>query len=82
MNFLTKTHQTNGMFPTTGLMRSVKPWMFLNEISHNNERRITLDLPNVPTANTGLSARFQAWYRDQNPTPTANLTSGLRIDFL
>ena len=33
------------------------------------------------TVPIGATWNFQAWYRDDNPTPTANLTNGLSITF-
>jgi hypothetical protein len=46
---------------------------------------LDLDLMPTPTgfvpAAAGQSWTFQAWHRDQNPTPTSNFTSGLRVVF-
>ncbi|MEZ6005045.1 MAG: S8 family serine peptidase [Planctomycetota bacterium] len=36
----------------------------------------------VQAVQVGETWHFQAWYRDQNPLPTSNSTSGLRILFL
>ena len=47
---------------------------------------VVVDLTDVPTSPPssvaiGETWRFQCWYRDQNPGPTSNLTSGLAILF-
>ncbi len=49
---------------------------------------LQLELADIPTPTgtvavlAGETWHFQAWYRDTNPTPTSNLTSGVRVLFL
>jgi len=46
---------------------------------------IPVDVTNVPLLGpiiSGETWRFQAWYRDTNPTSTSNFTDGIEIDFM
>ena len=48
---------------------------------------MSVDLRSIPTwpphdVAPGETWQFQAWYRDQNPGPTANFTDGVSIPFL
>ena len=40
-----------------------------------------LPLPLPPRVVPGDTWYFQLWFRDKNPTPTSNLTTGLRVQF-
>jgi hypothetical protein len=47
---------------------------------------ITVDLTSIPVTpvvavQPGDTWFFQAWYRDNNPTPTSNFSDGIKIDF-
>lgn len=62
----------------------------LGEIFHSGmagSAAVILDLTDVPTPfgvetmSAGTTRYFQAWFRDQNPGPTSNFTSGLSITF-